>query len=439
MQNKKEKNLTLFSLAVPKFFELISVQLLNTMNTLLLSGYSQDAVTATSVSAQVISVLTAILTTAITGTIILTSVELGRENRENAEMLGGNGMIMTFLSSAVIGVFVALFAGQILTMMNLTGGIHSEATQYLRIKAMTLPLTMLMSFFNSLLICNGYAAWSVISAMLCNVMNIGLGYIVLYTQINLPVSGVTGVAYAGIPAQLTSVLLSLFFLRKKQCPLKPSLSKTFIKKIYAIGIPSGMCSISYCFSQMVTTSIIVSFGTIVVNAKVYISEIVLYTSRISYAIAEGNSILMGRCRGRGDYSAIERMYRKNTLLAMMFNLSLSVCVFFARVPLLGIFTSDVRVISIAATVMLIDIFIEVARAINHVSEKSLNANGDVKTTLVATLTSCWLGSVLMSYVLGLKLGLGLCGVWIAFAIDEAIRATVYLIRWKSGRWKYTNI
>ena len=84
--------------------------------------------------------------------------------------------------------------------------------------------------------------------------------------------------------------------------------------------------------------------------------------------------------------------------------------------------------------LLVDIAVEGFRAVNHVSESSLNANKDVFTTLLASTVSCWLGSVLLSYVLGIRLGLGLLGCWIAFASDEGIKAVIYIIRWKSGRW-----
>ena len=38
-------------------------------------------------------------------------------------------------------------------------------------------------------------------------------------------------------------------------------------------------------------------------------------------------------------------------------------------------------------------------------------------------------------LLGMKLGLGLAGIWMAFAMDECLRAIIFWARWKSGRWK----
>ena len=40
-----------------------------------------------------------------------------------------------------------------------------------------------------------------------------------------------------------------------------------------------------------------------------------------------------------------------------------------------------------------------------------------------------------SYILGLKLGWGLVGIWIANAADEWCRGVAMLIRWKSKKWQ----
>jgi len=45
------------------------------------------------------------------------------------------------------------------------------------------------------------------------------------------------------------------------------------------------------------------------------------------------------------------------------------------------------------------------------------------------------GSVLGAWFLGVWLGLGLVGVWVAMAADEWLRGIVMLRRWRSGAWR----
>jgi Na+-driven multidrug efflux pump len=41
----------------------------------------------------------------------------------------------------------------------------------------------------------------------------------------------------------------------------------------------------------------------------------------------------------------------------------------------------------------------------------------------------------LSYVLGVLLNLGIFGCWIAFMLDEIAKSIVYLLRWRSGKFK----
>ena len=67
--------------------------------------------------------------------------------------------------------------------------------------------------------------------------------------------------------------------------------------------------------------------------------------------------------------------------------------------------------------------------------KCLIAAGDVYYPVLTTLTFSWVVAVGGSYILGVKLGLGLQGVWLARMMDELIRAVIFAIRFKSCKWK----
>ena len=43
--------------------------------------------------------------------------------------------------------------------------------------------------------------------------------------------------------------------------------------------------------------------------------------------------------------------------------------------------------------------------------------------------------VLGSWILGLKIGLGLVGFWLGIGTDETTRGIVMMLRWKGKHWK----
>ena len=41
----------------------------------------------------------------------------------------------------------------------------------------------------------------------------------------------------------------------------------------------------------------------------------------------------------------------------------------------------------------------------------------------------------IAWLFGIYLGWGLVGIWMAFALDENLRAVLFIIRWKAGKWR----
>lgn len=72
---------------------------------------------------------------------------------------------------------------------------------------------------------------------------------------------------------------------------------------------------------------------------------------------------------------------------------------------------------------------------NLVVINSLRAVGDANFPMMMALISMWGISVPLSYLLGIHFGLGLIGVWLAFAADEWIRGLSMYIRWRKRKWQ----
>lgn len=51
----------------------------------------------------------------------------------------------------------------------------------------------------------------------------------------------------------------------------------------------------------------------------------------------------------------------------------------------------------------------------------------------------WIIATWWGFMLGVIFNMALAGFWIAMACDECIRAVMFIIRWKSGRWKGKNL
>ncbi len=422
------KRLTMLSLALPKLFQEVFQKLLGTVNSAMLSNYSDAAVEAVSVSNDVLLVVTTLLDALAFGASILVSLSLGRKDRKTAGWITSVTLFSSLAVSLLVGCILTVTAEPILRMMNAEAETLMLSVSYFRIKALTLPITVIGATLTSLLICNGHALFSFLIGVGRSILNIGGTYLVLYGGLGIP--AVEGIAYASASVLLLGIFADVAVFTLKRCPFVFSFRRHVLWDVLRYGVPGKMSTFSYRFAHMVTTSFIVAIGGGIVSTKVYIGNITGYVSLFSSAIAAGGAILVGRFLGAKRMESVEGLYRKNLVLATLLSLITAVLAFVFCRPLMGIFTDRAEAILLSRKVFFVDIFVQLFRAVNMVSDQSLNACGHVKTTLTASAVSCWACSVGLAYVFGVLLGWGLVGIWVSFALDELFRAVFYLIYWK---------
>lgn len=122
-------------------------------------------------------------------------------------------------------------------------------------------------------------------------------------------------------------------------------------------------------------------------------------------------------------------------LAVVINVGLAVFFYSISDRAIGLFTDDLEILALAHQVLLVEIFLELGRAVNIVMVGCLQAAGDIRTPMLVGIFGMWFCAVPFSYILGIHLGWGLVGIWIAMAADEILRGIIFIYRWQSGKWK----
>jgi Na+-driven multidrug efflux pump len=104
-------------------------------------------------------------------------------------------------------------------------------------------------------------------------------------------------------------------------------------------------------------------------------------------------------------------------------------------PIVSIFTDIPEIHSLVCDLLLYSILIEFGRTLNLIYVGALKGAGNVKFPVFYGIVSMWIIMVLGSYILGLKMGMGLIGFRLAIGAEETSRGVVMLLRWKSRRWQ----
>lgn len=430
--------MTLPKIFIPFFIEMLLLNLMGTINTFMLSHYSDQAVAAVGAASQILSMVLTLYTVIGTGASIVINHNLGAGNKKAASDAAFCSIFFCGCLSLILGTVLSASADTVLSAMHLEASVKAYAVSYFRIVIQFSFLQAVTSSMSGIFRSFGKPKIAVGISLFMNCLMAVLDYFVIFQPVSIPLKGVTGVACAYVISEACGLILISTLLFRVPIGLdlsgKNIHTLKMIGSILHVGVPGGVSSISYSLSQVVSTSIIAILGTSAISTKIYVSNIVFYVYVFGLSLGTSTSLFIGWLSGAGKYEQAYRLNLQNLKLTICMNVFLSFCIYLFSEPLLRLFTSDPVILQMGHTLMLLDIFVEIGRGFNHIEENSLRGSGDVVYPMVISIFSCWTMSILFSYLLGIRLGFGLAGCWIAFAMDELFRGTAYLIRWKSRKW-----
>lgn len=267
-----------------------------TVNTAILIGYSENAAAAVGAANTVINVILLFGTVIAMGSTIVISNSIGAENIKKASEISFTAILVSIFFAFVITPVMLLASGGILRQMNLDGEIYENALIYFRIRLCFFAVQSAMSVLLALLKCYGYPKYTFLIGLLTNAINLLLNiYVIHFPQIS-PVTGVSGVALACCCANIIGLIATIVIIKntgiklKKPCKIKTVLNDA--GGILKLGIPSGLSSVSFTLSQMITTSFVALLGDSALSAKVYFTNILSYVYLFSFSAGSANALLI---------------------------------------------------------------------------------------------------------------------------------------------------
>jgi len=439
--HKTQQNPSFFQLTWPLFFENMLRSLLGNVNTIMLSRLSNQAVSAVGVSTQIVNLSTTLFSVISTGTAILASQHLGAGNEKEASDASVTALLLNAVLGLTAGIIMVAFAPIFLRLMNLPEELMPYALPYLRIVGSAAFVHALSSTVSALIRTYGYTRFSLYISLLVNVLNVIGGYLVIFQPFGLPSFGVTGIACSRVACEAAGLTISFVFLirhlNRNEDSFLPA-RKTLLadtRKILGVGAPAAMEGMSYSLTQTLITSNIAMLGTLALTTRIYVNNIVFYVYILSVSMASATETLAGRYAGSDERDAADRLCMRNVKIALLSNTSLSLVFMLLRFPLLRLYTSDPEILKVGGMIMLLDIFIESARALNHIIPSALRGTGDVQYPVIIIVSSMWLINLPLCWFVCSFTSFGLAGVWITMGIEEWFRGLMMLRRWKSGKWR----
>ncbi|MBE5743272.1 MAG: MATE family efflux transporter [Clostridiales bacterium] len=313
-----------------------------------------NAVAAVGSTSSLVNLLTGFFIGLAIGVNVVVSRHLGNHDEEGAKRVIGMSILLSLIFGFVL-VFVGWFGSRFfLTLMKSDENVIDLSTTYLQVYFLGVPLVMLYNFLAAIMRAAGDSKRPLIYLMIGGVVNVGLN-IFFVTVLKMTVEGV---AIATVVAQgIAAALCLIQLLRAKGSVQLKFKYIRFYKKdlldVLRIGVPSGIQSALFSFSNVTIQSSINQFGNVAMAGVSYAQQIEAYVYTSMNAVSVAIMTFISQNYGAKNKERIKRTILYGTILTSVVGIVLGLISAVVCQPLVGVLAENKEVVAIAFNRILI--------------------------------------------------------------------------------------
>ncbi len=353
-----------------------------------------------------------------------------------------NVIKQTLLSSIVVVVILQAVvytqASKLLRIFNPQPSLLGLATEYIRIASFGLPFVAIMLIIGGVLQGMGNARTPMFITMLMNVVNILVGYTLIFGKLGITPMGVRGAALATVISQGAAASLGLYIIFNKNGVLKGFLNKKLlsvdkrqIAAVYRVGLPTSMESIFWQLAAIILTRAILTFGETSFAAH----QLGLQAESISFMPAAGFGVvataLIGQALGAKD-KQLARIYLRQILKGALCITALSVTVLvgFPKV-MMSALTDNKEIIELSSIYLILMGLVQFPQNTTGVLAGAMRGAGYTKVPMMVAGIGLWGVRVPLALLVTYVFKQTIVAIWVVMCVDLVFRFLVCFFYYRS--------
>jgi putative MATE family efflux protein len=433
-QTFKRKIRVILALAVPAMVENILQTVVGFVDTLFVSRLGLNEVTAVGIANAVLAVYIAIFMALGVGTSSLIARSIGAGDITKAKSIARQATLISIVTGLLFGIVSLLFSEQLLRLMGAESNVLSDGSSYFRIVAIPSIFISLMFTFGSILRAAGDTKSPMKVSWWINFIHIGLDYVLILGFLGIFKGyGVEGAAWATVIVRIIGTIALFLYIRRSKVAFS-IFSKYSTKDSHSIlklSIPAAIERLIMRLGQVLYFGLIVKIGADTYAAHTIAGNIETFSYMPGYGLAVAATTLVGQSIGAERFKQAYEYGIITTGFAVVFMSFVGILLFFLSPWFASWFTTEKEAVSMVVTALRIDAFAQPALAVGLVLAGALQGAGDTKSPMYSTAIGMWVIRVLGVYLLGIKMGMGIAGVWLSIAFDLYVRATYLFYKFKA--------
>lgn len=429
------------ALAWPSLIENVLQSMLGVVNMMMVGQLGPTSISSVGVAQQINFTLQVAYSGLAVGNTALVARSIGAKDPEAAQRIAKQSLALGAIIAATVTVIGYVFAPELIALMGATPDLLELAVPYFRIVVISNLCMMVMFIGNGTLRGAGDTQLPMMTTGIINIINVEVGYVLIFGKLGLPALGIRGAGIAFVSAQVVGALIVLYMLASGRSRIRMGLRGGWgldlglVKRLINIGGPAAAEQIFMRLGMNVYSAMVIGLGTLVYAAQNIIFTIVGFSFMPGFAFGVAATTMVGQSLGAKNVDRADESGWEATLLGIAWMSVMGVGFYVLAEPLMGLFTNDPRVIAYGAPCLRLIAWTQPLQAFSMVLAGGLRGAGDTRWTMLITTGSIWLLRIPLSYFFGIFLGLGLVGVWMGNTFDMGTRGIAVTWRYGTGRWK----
>ncbi|WP_158799487.1 MATE family efflux transporter [Pedobacter sp. L105] len=348
----------------------------------------------------------------------LVARENGSKNYLECGRLLSNSLMINIITGFLLFIIVNFGTLLIIDHIGQSPEVVADAKPYLHYLGLSIIPIMIFQTFRQFTEGLGFTKQAMYISIWGNLINVILGIIFVKGMFGIHPMGVKGVGLSTLIDRLMmATVMSLYVFRSENFRnYIKNFRITFIDKarsiqILKIGAPIAM---QYSFEISAFSGAAILIGTIgVVEQAAHQVAINLasVTYMLSSGIASAATIKTGNNLGKKNFIDLRHSALASYHVILLFMACTAILFVCANGILPFIYTDDAAVVRIASHLLIIAGFFQLFDGTQVVGLGILRGLGDVNYPTFITFVAYWIVGIPLGYFLGIRLGMGVYGIW----------------------------
>ena len=438
----KEAAREIFSIGGPAIAGLASQMVVSVVDTAMVGRLENARIVLAAMGLGLLATwaITSLFSSLSTGTHVLVARRHGQRNLVAVGEVLNNSLFISLILGVIVGTIGYVSSYEVINFFAKDNAVAVTGTDYMKYRFLGLPFFLLIVSYRGFFYGIGQTKIFMYDAMIVNVSNVVLNYLLIYGALGFPRMELAG---AGLASSLATAFGWMFFvvvtmLRSYRRTYRYfshfKLSWEMIRQIVKISLPVSLQNILILVGFLVFVAIAGVIGTLEQAASQVVITALFFSFMPCFGLGIAAQTLVGQMIGSGEVQRAQRYGFEAAKIGTFFTFAIGVLFVLFPEAVLIVVTTDKVIIEAARLPLQIAGVAQVFYGGGIILANALQAGGATLYVMFVEVLTHWIVFLPLAYLFGVELGGGIRGAWLALPVYIVLYTLLNVLKFRSGNW-----